>query len=196
MLGNTVLHFPNTLFQNECSGIHYFLLGKHWNPESLLIPLFPLFVAKKVGHSYPEPSQAPRVLLRPTPPNVSRAEAHARCSWIWRHLFQGHTGPSRIRACTNNSRGNPFIRPLVESIQQTRNEGTEYASSYFCGCVPAHTSIQSSFWISRSKIYLRYNLRCFVKWWIKPPPVNLQILPQGIKKTKGTFVLSCEGRQQ
>lgn len=118
MLGNMVLQFPNTLSQNECSGIHYFLLGKHLNPESLLIPLFPLSVAKKVGHSYPEPSQAPRVLLRPTPPNVSRAEAHARCPWIWRHLFQGHTGPSRIRACTNNSRGNPFIRPLVESINR------------------------------------------------------------------------------
>lgn len=52
MLRNTVLEFPRALFQNECSSIHYLLLGKYLKTQFLLIPLFLVLIAKKVGHSY------------------------------------------------------------------------------------------------------------------------------------------------
>lgn len=39
-------------FLNEWSSIRYLLMGKHLKMESSLIPLFLVFIAKKVGHSF------------------------------------------------------------------------------------------------------------------------------------------------
>lgn len=58
-----VLQFPKALFQNQCSSIHSLFLGKYLPSQALLIPLFLVFIAKKVGHSYNNQLQTLQVLL-------------------------------------------------------------------------------------------------------------------------------------